>query len=593
MSPESAWNMFVFRDGRQLLPGRTLVRDAAEAIRAAAAHPALNELTNALLLAGQLECSLVDAASDEASRVATVTDTLASAFIEREIRSSPGAVSASSADLLALLALLPEHPPAELKTSPPEGFAYYALHPMDFADLASRVPLGSSVVGVIGIRSIGVTLSALVLAGLRRNGLRAERFTVRPNGHPYDRLTEFSPAQIARIEALRSASADFLIVDEGPGMSGSSFLSVGDALVQHGVSRERIAFLGSRIPDPDALRATDGGRRWRSFRSYVAHKNSRLPSDANIYVGGGDWRPFGFENEGLWPASWTQMERLKFLSTDRRFLFKFEGFGNLGQVVYDRALCSAEAGFGPAAMDFTQGFVVYSMLQGRPLSADRLTPALLDRMADYCAFRVAEFASEQGQNAAELETMLRFNTSVALGCDVSFDAGTLHAARPVIVDGRMLPHEWVQTKDSYIKVDGNSHGDDHFFPGPADIAWDLAGAIVEWAMPTDAAERFLSRYRLATGDDPRQRLSHFLLAYTVFRLGYCAMAAEAVRGSGEEHRLTADRDRYQILADKLLHSAANLRDQRGLIEAPSFAAGEMRSLEPSHTAVRPDPLQPV
>jgi hypothetical protein len=436
------------------------------------------------------------------------------------------------------------------------------------------VPLSSGTAGVIGIRTIGATLSALVTSALRVRGVNAQRWTVRPSGHPYDRVTRLTPDQSACVELLRSHDADFLVVDEGPGMSGSSFLSVGDALSETGVPRERVAFLGSRIPDPDTLRATDAGRRWRAHRSYFAQKNSRLPLDAKIYIGGGDWRHFLLKDDSRWPASWTQMERLKFLSPDRSLLFKFEGFGRFGAAVHQREQQTAEAGFGPLALDFTQGFGVYPMLAGRPLTAHDLTPALLDRMADYCAFRACEFRSrdfpvDDGQNAAEIETMLQFNVSETFGYDVSLAPGTLHSSSPVVVDGRMLPHEWIGTSSGYMKVDGGSHGDDHFFPGPTDIAWDLAGAIVEWSMPNDAVERFVARYRQATGDDPAPRLPGFLLAYAVFRLGYCRMAGEAVRGSGEENRLLAAHQVYRGVARSMLPSVADRSGGSEPLQVPS------------------------
>jgi hypothetical protein len=407
---------------------------------------------------------------------------------------------------------------------------------------------------VIGIRSIGVTLSALVLAALNKRGLSAERFTARPIGHPYDRQTSFTDAQRQNIRELHAVAAEFLITDEGPGMSGSSFLSVGDALVKTGVSRDSIAFLGSRIPDPDALRSTDGGLRWRTYRSFFAQKNSRLPLDAKLYIGGGDWRPLLFADSRQWPASWTQMERLKFLSPDRRLLFKFEGFGRFGRAVYERSQQIAEAGFGPGPLDFTQGFAVYPFLSGSPADCSLLRLEILDRMAAYCAFRAVEFRSDDAYGSNEMETMVRFNLSEEFACEMPLDAGALHSERPVLVDGRMLPHEWIVTgSGQLLKVDAASHCDDHFFPGPStDIAWDLAGAIVEWDMGSDAIDYFLARYHHLSGDDPRPRINAFLLAYAVFRLGYCKMAAGAVRGSGEEHRLLAAHQRYRSIASTLI-----------------------------------------
>ena len=49
---------------------------------------------------------------------------------------------------------------------------------------------------------------------------------------------------------------------------------------------------------------------------------------------------------------------------------------------------------------------------------------------------------------------------------------SLRLQRPVIADSRMQPHEWLLTPAGQVlKTDSGSHGDDHFFPGPTDIAW--------------------------------------------------------------------------------------------------------------------------
>ncbi|HYG99381.1 MAG TPA: hypothetical protein VD837_09645 [Terriglobales bacterium] len=545
MKSESAWNMFVFRDGRRTVPGATLARDLAEAIRVAAQGPpfaAEDQILDALLLAGEFECALTDAGHPAFLHVASITDSLAAALV------NPDAISGRE-NLAALLNEIPPDPPSDLKISPPEGFAYYALHPLEFVDLVSRVPQSAATVGVIGVRSIGATLSALVQAAVRRTGRKAKRFTVRPTGHPYDRQTAFTPVQERSVRNLLASGAEFLVVDEGPGMSGSSFLSVGDALVQCGVAREKVTFLGSRCPDPDALRAPNGASRWRSYRSYHTQDNSRVPREAAIYVGGGDWRKYMNVDPQQWPASWIQMERLKFLSDDRRVLYKFEGLGRFGKAVYERSHQVATAGFAPRPLGIKDGFAAYPVLAGTPLSAAALTPELLDRMAVYCAFRFSDFRCRTGQDSAAIETMVRFNLAEEFGQELPLDSGTLHSEHPVLVDGRMLPHEWIRTDShEYFKVDAASHGDDHFFPGPSDIAWDLAGAIVEWGMDKDATQSFLTRYNHASGDDPLPRIGAFLLAYTVFRFGYCKMAAGAVQGSGEEHRLLAAHQRYRSLA---------------------------------------------
>ena len=220
--------------------------------------------------------------------------------------------------------------------------------------------------------------------------------------------------------------------------------------------------------------------------------------------------------------------------------------------------------------------MAYPFAPGPSLRAEHLSPAVLDRLAEYCAFRAREFKLQEAQSFQQLEDMLRFNLIEEFGggeqaaelWDTTRDReyvfpeiapGTLATVNPVLVDGRMQPHEWLLQDGTMIKSDGSSHGDDHFFPGPTDIAWDLAGAMVEWEMDSHAAEFFLARYALWSGDDPRPRLPGFLLAYTVFRMGYCKMAFEAEAGSGEQSRLHHAYEHYRNRAQRLASFPFELR----------------------------------
>ena len=123
---------------------------------------------------------------------------------------------------------------------------------------------------------------------------------------------------------------------------------------------------------------------------------------------------------------------------------------------------------------------------------------------------------------------------------------------------------WSWPGGRLLKLDGGAHGDDHFFPGPCDIAWDLAGTIVEWNLSGSEAEYFLEQYRLASGDDARRRLPSYLRAYVAFRMGWCKMAALASQGSFDEPLLWRDFERYRSYAAQLSAGARTV--VRQLIE---------------------------
>jgi len=545
--------VWVFRDGKETFESRRLLRDLQAAVRAVCAQPQVQERQlDALIRAGELESATADLASPSTQVFTNITDAAAFAFVRRD--GTPLSRALTAVERVGL--------PSHLTISPQEGFAYYALHPENFVQATSQLARPGETFAVIGIRSIGSTLSAVVRAALLNQGVQAERITVRPTGHPFDRVTNFSPDQQIWVRARQASGAQFVVVDEGPGLSGSSFISVGEALAAAGVARERITFVGSRQPNPGRLCARDGANRWRQFHWTLAHSDAFRRLSGGAYLGGGAWRRLLLPNPE-WPACWTQMERLKFLSPDRRLIHKFEGFGRFGHEVKERAQCLARAGYSSPVEDYSDGIIAYSCVPGKPMSADDLSPAVLERLAEYCAFRAKEFRIS-GHPRQQLEEVLPFNLNEEFGNPqggfqaedlllLQDDLPLLNATNPVLVDGRMQPWEWIRSEDGKIlKVDACTHGDDHFLPGPTDIAWDLAGAIVEWDMNASSADRLIERYAQLSGDEPSRRLPIFLLAYTVFRLGYCKMAAQAEAGSAEENRLLYAYQHYRDLAEQQL-----------------------------------------
>src|SRR5207245_1910091 len=125
---------------------------------------------------------------------------------------------------------------------------------------------------VIGIRNIGTTLSAVATAAIISNGHRGERITVRPEGDPYNRALLFTAQQSDWIKKLKEVSALFLVVDEGPGRSGSTFLSVAEALVSSGIPAENIVLVGSREPDLNAI-----GALWADLSSRLRMRETFFP----------------------------------------------------------------------------------------------------------------------------------------------------------------------------------------------------------------------------------------------------------------------------------------------------------------------------
>jgi hypothetical protein len=529
-------NLIVFRDNKEQVAGEELIVRVAASLEQFRAVGDEDSRIEALISAGQLECALADCGMPAAEKAVRITDALAD--------SSAGDCAPALRESERLLREITESTLAAMQISQAEGFAYYGLHPLDFANAAGFLA-GRNPVGIIGIRNIGTVLSAVATAELLQLGTQASRITVRPEGHPYDRRVRMSPAQLQWVDVLREQEAQFLIVDEGPGLSGSSFLATAEAMVETGVPCDHITMMGTHDVEPGQLCAKNAARRWKKFAWRKAPCRISEEYENFVSLGGGSWRKALLGSSKHWPAVWPEMERLKYLSLDAHHLFKFDGMGRSGQAARERAAAICEAGFGPHLEASHEGMSAYRFVAGRPLSRSDVDELLLERIAEYCAFRASAFLG-RGNSDLSLQEMMTFNYAQEFGKELHIPIGCLGSKRPTIVDGRMQPHEWIKGRDGRTyKADACSHGDDHFFPGPTDIAWDLAGAIVEWNLEKNAIEYLLRRFQGVTGDNARARTHWFTLAYAISRMAQCKMAMTGTQMKDERLRLSGAYWRYR------------------------------------------------
>jgi adenine/guanine phosphoribosyltransferase-like PRPP-binding protein len=534
-----AWNLYVFRKSREALPLHDLARDLEAEIRSCSSSH--GSILDALVRAGEIETGLADIASPDARFAARITDQLAASAL---------GLAGGPTNVLELLSRIMK--PGAIPCSHPEGFSYYGLNPLDFADLVESIKNELAPrAAIVGIRSVGSTLGAMVAAALGRAGKSATRITVRPEGEPYRRRATFDAPQLAWISSELEAGTDFLVVDEGPGFSGSTFLSVAAALEKAGVPVARIALLSSR---PFLPRAGQNGQaqEWSRFRSYVINYGCNVPAEAGRSLGGGCWRSLLYASRSQWPASWHELERIKHLSQDGKSLLKFEGFGRFGKLARDQAALLGEARFSPCLQGFEHGYGRYDFLRARPMDRTELSRDLLGRMARYCAFRSANFPAHAG-NPDLLRAMAQANMRLEFGLDQPMIEPPVE--RPVYADCRMQPHEWIKrSSGEVLKTDGTGHGDAHLLPGPVDIAWDLAGLIVEWELAKEESSVLLQEYSRVSGDDTSTRIGPYLLLYLVFRMAFCRMGAASLGSSEDGQKLRSAYRKYAQKVSSLLHS---------------------------------------
>jgi hypothetical protein len=531
--------VLVYRDAIRGLTGAELRAELRARVQRCEENPgalpleARQHTLAVLLIAAELETALEDLGHDGRLASRRFTDASASAWWTGEWE-RPRALSQ-----LATLVL-----PDRLTLKRPEGYAYYALQPSAYAEAAIAIAASGPAL-VIGIRSIGTSASAVASAALRARACSVERLTLRPVGHPWDRTCPLRDEALARVRSRDWAAC--LVVDEGPGLSGSTFLAVGEALEAAGVPLDRITFVTSHDVDATRLVARSAKERWRRFRTFAVPDVTAASGTLRgaIDVSGGAWRAQVFRSPAQWPASWTSVERRKFRCPERGTLLKFAGLSVYGEAARSRAERLAEAGFGPPVMRWRGGYLEQrwcdGRVQSRPLGP--LGPGFLEHLTRYLTFRSRAFPAP-ACDAAALEGMARQNVAEALGLELD-GALSLDVVRPVYADARLLPHEWICAEGGrWIKVDAADHGDDHHFPGPCDVAWDLAGAIVELGLRGARADALLERYRRASGDDARARLPGYLVAYAAERVGRASLALAAAAPT-ERARLARDERRYR------------------------------------------------
>lgn len=418
-----------------------------------------------------------------------------------------------------------------------EGFAHYAVYPEAYLEAARSVSW-SGPPCVIGLRSIGAALAPMVAAAVGD----AMVATPRPVGDPFARRLALGEGLRAR---LVSHGGPFVVVDEGPGLSGSSFGAVGDLLESASVVAEQIIYMPSHAGGPGPMASLTHRERWMAAQRQVADFDSRIgPGRLTAWVqntvgatrgalrdlSGGAWRLVVESDAPVIPM----LERRKFLAeTDSgSWLLKFAGLDADGRAKAERARVLAAAGFSPTVAGWAHGFLAFSWISdARPLELRRYDHVrLLDRLTSYLAFRTAclPARAETGADLRALAEMAKINASEALGADFGAEvARRLRAlladppvSRPVHVDGRLHAWEWLETASGdLLKVDAVDHACGHDLVGCQDIAWDVAGAELELELSPPEANR-LAR---VLGADPRLLAVH-RACYPAFQLGLWSLA---------------------------------------------------------------------
>ena len=448
--------------------------------------------------------------------------------------------------------------PREVSLSVSEGFAYYAVGPELYAEAARGWVRHQrpDAAWCVGLRTIGVTLAATVAGALEAEHVRTRLLSLRPHGHPFDRQPVLD--DILR-QAIAASSNDWwLVIDEGPGISGSSIAGAARVLRRAGVPTSRIVLMPGYAPDINRL--SEGARAEWSRHEIVAADFERTWLDSGrlaaaagttalIDVGAGKWRDRATVPGGR-PAIHPSHERRKFIvePAGQPALLKFAGYGRYGRELAHRAAVAADEGFAPAVIGLAEGWLRYEYVAS-DFGVDAIGGADITRAAEYLSFIRRTRTTSAEPNLDGLREMAITNARAVAGDTAALVLGSLPIHDPpavVLTDGHMRSHEWVRRQQGLQKSDGVEHGDDHFFPGPCDIAWDLAGVIEEWQLDSTGAAMLIEHYEASSGDDRvARRLPFYRAAYVAFRAAYTALARDQLRGTPDAAGLARDHRRYR------------------------------------------------
>lgn len=451
-----------------------------------AADPAasLSTAREWLVFAGQLEQAVLDHAA--VPEVTRITDAAAALFLDAlaGVRAEQ-----NHAALLTVLSetgpLLPDEPAAFRL---PEGFAWYALDPRSHAMTAARwasAHAGARVC-VIGLLSIGTALSAVVAEALRRAGINVvPRIVLRPAGHPFRRAVTL-PEEMARAD-------DVIVVDEGPGLSGSSMAAVADGLEGQGVAAERISFFPGHGHGPGPEADEKILRWWTPERCWLTPAPEQKSTGHRLFVG--------------------------FAAIDGSLT-------TLGALKFRRQQRLADYGFAlrPAALD-------HGWLQleggGTPLTRADLDAAFI---TGTLAPHIAKAAQRADMPGTCRDAITRIGE--ALAATGESDGFTARAAREtdgrlLAGDGRLHPAEWLRTPEGRsLKRNATGTEWEHSWAGPQPMLWDVAGAIAEWEMRAEDESLLLA----VLARDHGIEASAFALAFHM--AGYCCLGLARARQQG-------------------------------------------------------------
>jgi hydroxymethylpyrimidine pyrophosphatase-like HAD family hydrolase len=385
---------------------------------------------------------------------------------------------------------------------------------------------------IVGPRSMGAYFAPAARAKLLELGWSSVSWcTIRPK-------KGISPWEESALRALQSPDVKVLVIDESPN-TGNTFLLMVNLLRRRGVQPNRLFLLAAMHPArPDwRLPVTEETRGITLIRleANALHKNRLLePSSAQPLLAS-YFQALGWDDvqvvqnrrtdelnarleEHFQDGFQCRLKRVFDVRLGkngtspvvRRVLAKSVGWGWLG---YQAFFASKHlAGFVPELLGLREGVVYMEWLER---VEDNPTEPPIERLAAYVAARAATLRLKKDPALAISPgygwtgwSVLIDSLRRAYGPIVGrMKVLALHRAlaqyvcrTPALIDGHMKPGDWIQTQDSFFKVDYEHHNFGRTELYIVDPAYDLASAVFEFRLSAEDEQELIARYVQISGD---------------------------------------------------------------------------------------------
>jgi hypothetical protein len=256
-------------------------------------------------------------------------------------------------------------------------------------------------------------------------------------------------------------------------------------------------------------------------------------------------------------------ERRKFLAIKDGApgLLKFAGLGRIGERKLEIARRLFAEGLVPEPLGLFHGFIMERWCgDARPLALDEVP---LTEIGAYIAARskLPRVEPLAGARIEKLLEMVRRNVTLELGSDAAHSLGSWkprvgdleRRVRRIPTDNKLDRDEWLRTQDGrLIKTDALDHHCAHDLVGCQDIAWDVAGAMIEFDLDHVSADAVVGCANLDV--DP-ELLQFCLVAYCAFRLGRARIGGEPAAAA-----------RYAARLRRLLQLAPSAKPLKSLVD---------------------------